>query len=97
MIGITSLRNQIQELIEVSIDRTLLLKVGGGFKAGDSSNISVGRAKFPFEFPLEVFPVLSSLHVRKGPDNFSLVIREVVQRQMDVGLARAEEAIVRKH
>ena len=91
----------------------LVLEVRGGFRVGDSSNVNVGRAKFLFEFSLEVFPVnksirlwifflltehlgcpllrSSSLHVRKGSNNFSLVIREVVQRQTDVGLAGVEK------
>ena len=34
---------------------------------------------------------LSCLHVGKGPNNFSLVIREAVRTQMNVGLAGVEE------
>ena len=33
---------------------------------------------------------LSSLHVGKGPNNFSLVIGEAVRTQMNVGLAGAD-------
>jgi hypothetical protein len=33
----------------------------------------------------------SHFHVGQSPNNFGLVIREVVQAQMDVGLAGAKE------
>ena len=113
VVGISGLRNQIQELIKVSINRMLVLEVGSGLKVGNSSNISMSRTEFFLKLLMKVFPVnkpvrlqvfllpkeylcsphlcSSSLHVRKSPNNFSLVIREAVRTQMNIGLAGAEE------
>ena len=52
-----------QELVEVSVNGTRVLEVGGGLQVGDSSNVSMGRAKFLFEFSTEVFPVNKSVRL----------------------------------
>jgi hypothetical protein len=42
----------------------LVLKIGGGFKTGDSGNIHMGRAEFLFEFLMKVFPVNKSVRLQ---------------------------------
>ena len=79
----------------------LVLEVGGGFKAGNSSDVSMGRAEFLFELSMEVFPVNKSMIIQTlffpkehSTAHFSVLpvfIEEAVRTQTDVSLAGAME------
>jgi hypothetical protein len=57
VVCVTSLRNEIQELIEILIDGMLVLEVRNGFKAVNSGNVGMGWTKLLFELLMEIFPI----------------------------------------